>query len=185
VNAWLAPGSLAIRVLRTRRMRGDDPLRIARGDHAALVRLHAEAHTCDPGGQPPDETWIPIVFAGCISVANPVTGRSSEPEGVTPAIPSGLPTADGAHGVFIKGRGCDAGSPQIDWTADSLARVLGHELGHYLGAYHSVELDGASDAIDDTDADNLMYARPSAVAMPRLTAGQLRVLRQHPAIDWR
>ena len=86
--------------------------------------------------------------------------------------------------MYIKGRGCDASSPQIEWTVESLARVLGHELGHYLGVYHSVELDGSPDALSDTDADNLMYARPSAIDAPHFTNHQFRIMRQHPAIAW-
>ncbi|TXH25552.1 MAG: hypothetical protein E6Q99_05780 [Elusimicrobia bacterium] len=184
VNSWLAPGQLVVRILRARRLSTADTLRIERGDHIALVPLGGGLHACDPGGRSPDETWVPIVLAGCLSVSNTVLKRSSEPEGLTPGIPSGLPGADAAHGVYIKGRGCDASAPQISWTAESLARVLGHELGHYLGVYHAVELDGSADALDDTDADNLMYARPSAIAQPRFTASQFRVMRQHPAIAW-
>ncbi len=184
VNSWLAPGQLSLRIVRARRLTGEDPLRIERGEHSALVRLHSAMHACDPDGRSPDDTWVPIVFAGCLSVANTVTQRKSEPEGLTPGIPSGLPGVGAAHGVYIKGRGCDASSPMIDWTAESLARVLGHELGHYLGVYHSVEVDGGTDALDDTRGDDLMHARPSSIANPRFTAGQLRVMRQHPALMW-
>lgn len=184
VNSWLAPGQLSLRIVRSRRMMTEDPLRISRGDHSALEQLHSAMHACDGNETSPDDSWVPLVLAGCLSVKNTVTGRSSEPEGLTPSIPNGLPIAGGAHGVYIKGRGCDASSPQIEWTAESLARVLGHELGHYLGLYHSVELDGDSDALTDTDADNIMYARPSAVDQPRFSSHQFRVMRQHPAIAW-
>lgn len=184
INTWLAPGQLALQVLRTRRLATDDPMRLSAGDHAALERLQQTMHACDEGGTSPDDTWVPVVLAGCLSVSNRVTGRSSEPEGLTPSVPNGLPVSGGAHGVYIKGRGCDASSPQIEWTVESLARVLGHELGHYLGVYHSVELDGSPDALSDTDADNLMYARPSAIDAPHFTNHQFRIMRQHPAIAW-
>lgn len=184
VNTWLLPGKLSLRIVRARRLQVDDPLRISRGDHSAFVRLQSAMHACDPQGQSPDDTWVPLVLAGCLSVLNTVTQRESNPEGLTPGIPSGLPSAGAAHGVYIKGRGCDASSPQIDWTTESLARILAHELGHYLGVYHSVELDGSSDALYDTDADNIMYARPSSIDQPHFTTGQFRVMRQHPAIAW-
>ncbi len=184
VNTWLLPGKLSLRIVRARRLQADDPLRISRGDHSALFGLQSAMHACDPQGQSPDDTWVPLVLAGCLSVFNTVTRQQSNPEGLTPGIPSGLPSPGAAHGVYIKGRGCDASSPQIDWTTESLARILAHELGHYLGVYHSVELDGSSDALYDTDADNIMHARPSSIDQPHFTTGQFRVMRQHPAIAW-
>lgn len=185
VDTWLAPGQLRLRLLRARRLTTADPISLARGDHRALVQLHTAIYADDPLGQAPDDTRVPVVLAGCLSVRNAVTQRTTEPEGLVPAVPSGLPAPGGAHGVYVKGRGCDESAPLIDWQPESLARILAHELGHYLGLYHTVEADGSTDHLLDTDADNVMHPRPSSIDQPRWTSSQFRVMRQHPAIDWR
>lgn len=181
VNDLLAPGKLKVRAVRVRRSKGEDPLAIQRGDHAALERVHAEAHACDEGGAAPDATWVPLVLTGCLELSDPVQMTSGEPNGFTPRIPDGLAPARRAQGLFIKGRGCDAMASKIDWPPETLARLITHELGHYLGLYHTVESDGGTDALADTDADNVMHwVSPTK----KLTAGQFRVMRRHPAVRW-
>lgn len=62
------------------------------------------------------------------------------------------------------------------------ARVLAHEIGHYLGLYHTVELDGLADTLDDTTADNTMNPRPTLATAAGFTPSQGRVMRMHPAV---
>jgi hypothetical protein len=184
VNALFAPGRLTVRPVRVRRIAAEDPLAIFRGDHAAIERMHRALHTCDPDGVAPDDRFIPLWLAGCLRLSDPVLGETSQPEGFVPRIPDGFPAAGRAHGVFIKGRDCDAGSAPIEWPAAYLGRLIAHELGHYLGLYHTVEADGTADALDDTGPENLMHYRPLQGADAGFSASQLRVMRRHPAVRW-
>ncbi|MFY0570946.1 reprolysin-like metallopeptidase [Archangium lansingense] len=184
VNALLGPGRLSVRPVRVIRVEAEDPLDFERGNHAALERLHGTLHASDEGGRAPDDRWVPLVLAGCLRLTDPVQKKTSEPEGFVPHIPDGLAAPGRAHGVFIRGRACRDGAEPITWPTSYLARLIAHELGHYLGLYHSVEEDGTTDLLEDTDADNLMSFRPSTTGSPAFSASQFRIMRRHPAVRW-
>jgi hypothetical protein len=182
VNTLLAPGRLKVHPVRIRRVDGEDPLSFERGDHATLDDLHREVHACDKGGSSPSDLWVPLYLAGCLRLDDPVQMQATEPNGFVPHVPDGPPPVPGrAHGLFIKGRACDAGAEPIVWSADILARLIAHELGHYLGLYHAVEQDGSTDRLDDTGADNIMHYLAQGGAF---SASQLRVMRRHPSVRW-
>jgi hypothetical protein len=183
-NALFAPGGLSVQAVRVRRIAGEDPIIVERGDHSALDRVGAMLHDCEADGRAPDDSFVPVVLAGCLQVRDPLLMQRTEVDGLVPHIPDGFPAEGRAHGVFLKGRGCSSGSPSVPIEPQVLGKLLAHELGHYLGLYHSVEADGATDAIADTSAANIMNYRPLQVSAPEFTAGQFRVMRRHPAIHW-
>lgn len=184
VNSQLAPGKLSVRAVRVRRVESDDPLKLTRGDAAPLQALFAKIHDCDTGGAPPDDRWVPLVLAGCLSVTDPLDKSTVEPDAYTPRIPDGLTAAGQAHGIYLKGKSCQGSGGQAAWSAELLAKLIAHELGHYLGLYHTVEEDGTTDQLDDTSAANIMYFRPVVETAQGYSASQLRVMRRHPAIRW-
>jgi hypothetical protein len=184
VNALLSPGHLSVRAVRVRRIAGEDPIVVERGEHAALDRVGATLYDCDPGGQSPDDTWVPVVLVGCLQMHDPLRQQTTEVDGLVPHIPDGFPAAGHAHGVYLKGHGCSPGATPAEIDPQTLGKLLAHELGHYLGLYHSVEADGTADALADTTADNIMNYSPLQVAAPGFTTGQFRVMRRHPAIRW-
>ena len=69
---------------------------------------------------------------------------------------------------------------------DSIGHIMGHESGHFLGLFHTQEIIGFTDQIDDTmgglnGSDNLMF--PTVTSEPaRLTDGQAWVLHRSPII---
>jgi len=185
VNELLAPGALQIVVARTRVVdTGTGTLELSRGDDGPLDALFEQVLSGDGCGAPADEGWVPVVFAGCLRVVDPLQSITSEPDGLTPGIPDGFPPPGRAHGVYLKGQSCQAGMAPIAWSSSMLAKLLAHELGHYLGLYHSVEADGTVDQLADTDETNLMYYSPLTVAAPAFSASQFQVMRRHPAIRW-
>lgn len=183
-SALLAPAGLSLRVVRVRRMRGEDPLVVERGDHAALDRAMDTLFECEPNPEARDDRWVPVLLTGCLKARDPLLGQSSEVDGLVSHIPGGFTTSGVAHGVFLKGRSCFGGSAPLAWESAALGKLLAHELGHYLGLYHSVESDGTQDTLTDTGADNLMNYRPFLSGSTQLSAGQSRVMRRHPAVFW-
>ena len=194
VNELLAPGALQVTVARTRSVAHlTGSVALTRGDYGPLDALYGQVlgrGSCRPPVEQDDEQgneesgWIPVVFSGCIQIADSLQQTTSEPNGMTPGIPSGFPPAGRADGIYLKGRSCRPGSAPINWPPSLLARLLAHELGHYLGLFHSVEADGTVDQLADTDANNLMYYDPLTLSAPAFSASQFRVMRRHPAIRW-
>jgi hypothetical protein len=175
LNQDLAQAGVSVAVLRRHVLAGaPEPLDFTAGDHGALRALVA-------GARCPDQAVAPIVFSGCLRLRDPVLGRTDEPEGYATHIPGG--TGDG---VFIKGRSCVGPFPgaPFPWPASLLAKVLLHELGHFLGLYHTVEQDGAADALPDTGPDNIMHFRPTTEGARGLSPAQVRVLRRHPFVRY-
>jgi len=189
VNAMLAPGGLQVTVARWRSVgQQAGALELVRGDDGPLDALYGEVlgdDDCPPpagvGGAP---GWVPVVFAGCIRVVDPLLQTTSEPDGMTPRIPDGFPPAGRAHGITLKGQSCRPGMAPIDWSPSQLAKLLAHELGHTLGLYHSVEADGTADQLADTDENNIMSYAPLTVSAPAFSASQFRVMRRHPVISF-
>jgi hypothetical protein len=185
VNELFAPGALQVVVTRTRVVdSATGTIELSRGDDGPLDALFGQVVSDDGCSAPAYDGWVPVVFAGCLRVVDPLQSVTSEPDGLTPGIPDGFPPAWRAHGVYLKGQSCQAGMAPITWSASMLAKLLAHELGHYLGLYHSVEADGTVDQLDDTDETNLMYYSPLTVAAPAFSASQFQVMRRHPAIRW-
>ncbi len=185
VNALLAPGGLEVQVARTRLVAGVHPLAPARGDHGVLDRVYRELREEPVCTAPPEDGWIPVVFSGCLRLEDPVLHTSQQPDALTTGIPSGFPPPGRAHGIFLKGRSCRPTADPVDWPPSLLAKLLAHELGHYLGLYHSVEDDGTTDQLADTDERNIMTARPLEQGVQGFSPGQFQVMRRHPAVRWR
>jgi hypothetical protein len=192
VNALLAPGRLQVTVARSRTLGHlAGSLDLVRGDDGPLDALYSEVLAevlgdgdCPPAAAQDGPGWIPVVFAGCIRVVDPLLQTTSEPDGMTPGIPDGFPPPGRSHGVYLKGQSCRPGMAPIDWPPSLLAKLLAHELGHYLGLYHSVEADGTVDQLADTDENNIMYNAPLTVPAPTFSPSQFRVMRRHPVISF-
>ncbi|HEY0712416.1 MAG TPA: hypothetical protein VGF45_07070 [Polyangia bacterium] len=187
LNQMLAPGDLAVVAsVRTAPLELSDPLALERGDNGPLAVIAQELQSsmgCTPKASDPTRqpAWVPLVFAGCLRLRDADLQTEQQPDALVPGIPSGLPPPGRADGIYVKGRSCRAGGDAIDWAPASLAKLIAHELGHYLGLYHSVEADGTTDQLADTDADNIMSASPLATKTG-FSAAQFRVMRRHPAV---
>lgn len=182
-NGLLSAGHLAVEAVRVRRIQGEDPLVVQRGEHSALDRVGKESFTCSSGSVSMEDA-VPVVLTGCLQVRDPLLSQTTEVDGYTPHIPDGFTGSTKMHGVFLKGRSCSAAAPPVDLGPQVLGKLLAHELGHYLGLYHSIESDGTTDLIADSGADNLMHFRPLQSVSPTFSPGQFRMMRRHPAIRW-
>lgn len=169
----LAPAGLAPRLVETLELDAlPASLRFHAGDPADL----AAAIAAVPRGDGPA---LDVVFGGCLLYDDPIFGPPAAVDGFTPRIPGGAGPADA---VFMPGLDCFAeGAGPVDVPVRAQARVLAHELGHHLGLYHTVEVDGLTDQLDDTGPDNLMNPRPALAVAVGLSPSQGRVMRTHAA----
>jgi len=187
VNTLLGPGALQVVVARTRTLDQETgALELTRGQGGPLDALFAGVLGAGDCAPPVGDGWVPVVFAGCIRLTDPLQQMTSEPDGMTLGIPDGFAPPGRAQGIYLKGQSCrpEVAPAPIDWTPSMLGRLLAHELGHYLGLYHSVEADGTVDQLADTDATNLMYYSPLTLSAPTFSPSQFRVMRRHPAISF-
>ncbi len=175
VNQMLAPGLLSVTLGEVISIDAPDPLRFATDDMGPLERVIQRGGGGTLGG------GVPVLLAGCLQQVDPLLGRTAEPDGFVPRVPGGWGAADG---IYLRGRACFASASPDAFAAATLAKLLAHELGHYLGLYHTVEEDGRTDPISDTDERNLMYFQPLVGFADGLSAGQFRVLRRHPLWRW-
>ena len=125
---------------------------------------------------------VDIVVAGCLRYDDPFFPPSVV-EGFTPRVVGGGGPLDA---VFVPGRVCDSfREDPAPVDIDALAHTLAHELAHFLGLRHTVERDGSEDGLDDTDAENLMNARPSLAIARGLSESQVERMRAHPFVSTR
>jgi hypothetical protein len=159
----------------------EDPLVYSTADVGALRALLDEA-LAEPepglGGLSP----LTVVVAGCLRRVDPTTGALRDPQAVTSHVCAGLGPPGVGDGVVLAGHACPSIPAAGYWNAATLATILAHELGHALGLYHVAEASGATDNLDDTEADNLMNADPLGHLNDGFSASQGVVMRAHPLL---
>lgn len=158
------------------------PLEFSRGDLSPLDALSRRVSSALGAARPPT---VVVVFAPCMIEKDPVHGTETRPDGLVPHIPGGFSRGVAADAVFIRGNNCSAPTSTYWYSAPLLGKIITHELGHYLGLYHSVEADGQLDLLADTDEHNLMSYRPQDTGAEGLSPSQLRVMREHPLVEYR
>lgn len=126
-------------------------------------------------------------------------------------VASGVPGAAGVHGTSDSGIvfGVEAFlGVETEGTAETaafdgnrfLGDVMAHEIGHYLGLFHTTEIRGGNDPLDDTpgcalatvtqyeqlqdcpDLDNLMFPIAVPEVGVELTADQIETMRVNPLV---
>ncbi len=127
---------------------------------------------------------LTLLVAPCAWRRDTLLGESATLDGYTTHVPGGFVEGEAADAVVLSA-GCGATLPRVDGVPLGLARALAHEVGHYLGLYHTREIDGVEDNLDDTRGDaNLMNPSPLVAGARGLTAQQAEVMRWHPSLRW-
>jgi hypothetical protein len=180
VNEELSPGRLRAEVSRTLHLAevGLEPLSFSPGEMHALKHVLALSRTYAEARE------VPVIFAGCLLEEEPLFHVRYRPLGRVTHIPGGFNTAESADGIFLAGTHCASQGARFDWPATTVARLLVHELGHFLGLYHSVEQDGAQDALSDTGKDNAMHFNPLMSSSKGFSPWQFQVMRRHPMVAY-
>ncbi len=183
VSAELADAALRVRVVARCVLPPSvaDEVTVQAGEGATLADLTARAASACRGFEA-SAPRITVWGVRCLTVRNATLGETTSPEGFTTHVPGGGATSSVADGVVLSD-GCFAIPPGTEAPPHAV-RVMAHELGHYLGLYHSVEADGRADVLDDTDASNLMNARPTEAMARGLSRQQATIVRRHPAVRW-
>lgn len=129
---------------------------------------------------PSRPSQVLVVWVPCLERIDSLTGERSEPRGLCPRIPGGVPY----DVIWVATRSCPLSGEGLGVVLGDqvIGTSLAHELGHYFGLYHAVEADGSPDHLEDTDASNFMNAVPSRGDEAGLSPLQAAVVRQHVAL---
>ncbi len=115
--------------------------------------------------------------------------------GIAAGVPGSLGSKGDSNGVMVS-LGVDG---ELAYIAENVANTAAHEMGHFLGLFHTSELSGIADPLEDTahcetedggfsdielcdDVDNLMFplSREAGLLSTRLTDEQLFILKSSP-----